>query len=220
LNEWLKKERKDAFELLLANIGPNGANVPGAGAGAVIASSSRQSPNYFYQWIRDAAITIGTVVSEYERTKDEKLLDIIESYVQMQMKLQHTDNPSGGYRTGGLGEPKFEADGSAFWGNWGRVQNDGPALRAITVIRYLNAVNSTYPSLLSSSPDWLESLYDGKLPTFSAIKADLEYVATAWQRPGFDLWEEVVSLASSTSHKRHKNKQDQYIMHCMYFLTQ
>src|SRR5688500_16671266 len=29
-----------------------------------------------------------------------------------------------------LGEPKFQADGSAFNDPWGRPQNDGPAIRA------------------------------------------------------------------------------------------
>jgi glucoamylase len=37
-----------------------------------------------------------------------------------------------------------------------------------------------------------EKLYDGKLPSNSLIKKDLEYVAHNWRSPSFDLWEEVL----------------------------
>src|SRR5581483_6044551 len=34
-------------------------------------------------------------------------------------------------------------------------------------------------------------LYDGKMPTDSVIKTDLEYVSHHWSDPSCDLWEEV-----------------------------
>lgn len=39
---------------------------------------------------------------------------LLEQYVQEQDKLQRLDTRSGGYRTGGLGEPKYYADGRAY----------------------------------------------------------------------------------------------------------
>ena len=44
---------------------------------------------------------------------------VIESYVSAQDTLQHLDNPSGGYDSGGLGEPKFNIDLTAFTDAWG-----------------------------------------------------------------------------------------------------
>ena len=53
----------------------------------------------------------------------------IENYIAAQASLQTVSNPSGGLSSGGLGEPKFNVDKTAFTGAWGRPQRDGPALR-------------------------------------------------------------------------------------------
>ena len=37
----------------------------------------------------------------------------------------------------------------------------------------------------------IKKLYDGKEPSSSVIKADLDFVSNHWQDPCFDLWEEV-----------------------------
>ena len=58
----------------------------------------------------------------------------IEDYISAQAYLQTVSNPSGGLSTGGLGEPKFNVDETAFTGAWGRPQRDGPALRYSTYI--------------------------------------------------------------------------------------
>jgi glucoamylase len=89
--------------------------------------------------------------------------------------------------TTGLGEPKFNVDGSAFTGAWGRPQNDGPALRVITLARFANL-------LLDQGQDALvkEKLYAFGLPANTVIKADLEYISHYWQMASFDLWEEVL----------------------------
>lgn len=87
---------------------------------------------------------------------------------------------------GGLGEPKFNVDGSAFHGDWGRPQNDGPALQAIGLIQYAHHL------LNQNKTEWVRSkLYDGKIPTQSIIKANLEYVSHHWKNSTYDLWEEV-----------------------------
>lgn len=62
----------------------------------------------------------------------------IQNYISRQAYLQTVSNPSGDLSTGGLGEPKFEVDGAAFTGSWGRPQRDGPALRATALIAYAN----------------------------------------------------------------------------------
>ncbi|KAH0545570.1 hypothetical protein FGG08_000401 [Glutinoglossum americanum] len=199
---WLDQEQSIALDRLLANVAPGGRNMEGMVPGVVIASPSREHPDYYYQWIRDAAITISTLVRLYAEDPNPaeapNLPKILRAYASQQHNLQQSSNPSGGFFTGGLGEPKFHTDGSAFTDSWGRPQRDGPALRALTLIRYLRVYNDTNPALWSSGdPDvthFFKLLYDASLPAISIIKADLEYISNHWKHAGFDLWEEVQGL--------------------------
>lgn len=114
LEDWIQGQRNTSFRYILDNIGPNGTNAKETAPGTVLASPSREGPNYYYQWVRDAAITMGDVVEEYSKTGDPNLREIIDYYTDLQGILQNTFNPSGGYTTGGLGEPKFLVDGAPF----------------------------------------------------------------------------------------------------------
>ena len=126
-----------------------------------------------------------------------KLSDILDAYTSLQQTIQHTNNPSGNFDDlSGLGEPKFEMDGTPFTGSWGRPQRDGPALRALTLIHYLHEYNASHPTLWTSSraDDFFAPFYEASMPPTSVIKADLEYVSHYWNQSGFDLWEEVEGL--------------------------
>lgn len=122
---------------------------------------------------------------------------ILDAYTSLQQTIQRTSNPSGTYEDlSGLGEPKFEIDGTPFRGSWGRPQRDGPALRALTLIHYLREYNISHPTLWTSSQadDFFAPFYEASMPPTSVIKADLEYVSHFWNQSGFDLWEEVEGL--------------------------
>ncbi|EKG20976.1 Glycoside hydrolase family 15 [Macrophomina phaseolina MS6] len=203
LDTWLDKEEDIAVDRLLANIAPSGRNAQHAAPGTVLASPSKEHPNYYYQWVRDAGITMATVVDLYLADPSSELsrtvlLPTLESYASISQKIQQTPNPSGDFSfpdLNGLGEPKFEADGSAFTSNWGRPQRDGPALRSIALMKFMRAYNESNPGLwesrTTSTNDWFTKLYSPDLPARSIIKADLEYVARHWPESGFDVWEEV-----------------------------
>ncbi|KAH9472206.1 hypothetical protein Pst134EA_002829 [Puccinia striiformis f. sp. tritici] len=90
---------------------------------------------------------------------------------------------------GGLGEPKYFVNGSAFTGPWGRPQRDGPALRATVYIKFALAYLSVGGE--EAAKYVKETLYDGQWPSRSVIKADLEYISNSWKERSFDLWEEV-----------------------------
>jgi glucoamylase len=143
---------------------------------------------------------MGTLVDMYEDSPDSylysKIVPIMEAYAAFSHKVQHMPNPSGTFedKLSGLGEPKFNVDGTAFTGNWGRPQRDGPPLRAITLMRYMKAYNASHASLWSDRSNLFEDLYDVRLPANSTIKADLEYTSHYWHESGFDLWEEVNGL--------------------------
>jgi glucoamylase len=154
----------DAQTLLHANIAP-AETLPGT----VIASPSKVGPNYFYMWVRDAALVMNVVDNR------QLLLDYVD------LELRHQTGPA----KSGLGEPKFNVDGTAYDGDWGRPQNDGPALRALTTIKLAKQLIS------EGKTDYVrQKLYDGGMPTKTLIKTDLEYIAHRWQDANFDLWEE------------------------------
>lgn len=194
LELWLAEQGKISFESILKNIGGVGIQSSDVAPGAVIASPSKIEPNYFYQWVRDAAITIqslieylddhGFVQGEYD------LVSAIELYISNSYQLQRLDNLSGSWDSlDGLGEPKFMSNSTTFNDHWGRPQRDGPGLRVITITNYLQLLNThdkkvTNVSELKSS-QWI---YD------NIVKPDLKYIMVSWFKPGFDLWEEINSL--------------------------
>ncbi|KAJ4989102.1 glucoamylase [Stagonosporopsis vannaccii] len=203
LDAWIQQEEQIALDKLLANVSPGGRNVEGHGVapGTVIASPSQDGPDYWYQWVRDAAITMNTLVNVYADDTSSrlggKLSDVLDAYASLQQTIQRTSNPSGIFDDlAGLGEPKFEVDGKPFTGSWGRPQRDGPALRALTLIHYLREYNASHPTLWTSSraDDFFAPFYEASMPPTSVIKADLEYVSHYWNQSGFDLWEEVEGL--------------------------
>src|SRR4051812_48190278 len=174
LGEWITSERDTATRKLIAAVGRNGA---------VIASPDESTPNqnYYFHWTRDGALTMDVVVSLYQYAAPGELRDeygrILRQYVRFSRKNQTDPQPMG---LTGLGEPKFRVDGTVFSAPWGRPQNDGPALRCITLCRWANL-------LLDQHPD--DALVQNEI--MPAVVGDLEYVRQHWAEKGFDLWEEV-----------------------------
>ncbi|WP_173238419.1 glycoside hydrolase family 15 protein [Legionella antarctica] len=154
--------------------------------GAIVASPSKQNPNYYYDWIRDSAIAMRLVEAWYESTQSIHYKNSLSHYVSWTEQIQHQNNPLPGQDI--LGEPKFYVDGYPFDGAWGRPQNDGPALRASVLIRFAHQL------LDHHEDDYVHNhLYNGDMNpnTMGAIKMDLEYTAHHWQDENYDLWEEV-----------------------------
>ncbi|KAF8603724.1 glucoamylase [Ceratobasidium sp. AG-I] len=175
---------------LLANIGPNGSKDQGAASGVVIASPSTSNPDYVYAWTRDSSLVFKLLVDQYVGGRDTTLQTQIQNWVASQGRIQQVSNPSGTVSTGGLGEPKFNIDETAFTGAWGRPQRDGPALRATTMMTYgtyLGATNS-----YTTATIW------------PFVKLDLDYVAGNWNNTGFDLWEEVSGSSFFTIAAQHR----------------
>ncbi len=169
-----------SYQRMIANIGgasstAGGNQVPGVQSGAVIASPSTAGPNYFYSWVRDAALTMKVVISQ--GTLDRTL---VQNYANAEKVHQQNAASS----SSGQGEPKFNPDGSLFTGPWGRPQNDSPALRASALIAFAKRIGLTDPFVTGT-------LYKSDLSAGSVIKTDLEWVSHHWQDSSFDLWEEV-----------------------------
>lgn len=190
---WLVQQQEIAKADLLANIEP-----PDSVEGIVIASPSRNNdePNYYFDWVRDGAITMMAIVKLYEHEQDtiakDERLNLILRYARNARKRQSTENRSGQGDARGLGEPKWHVDNSPFVDDWGRPQNDGPALRARTLIYFAEVL------LREGNHELVKELYNRAMPADSVIKVDLEFIARHWQEPSYELWEEVKGLHFST----------------------
>ncbi len=176
-----------SIELLLANINPADTV-----RGTVVASPSRSNPDYFYHWVRDAALVMNLIfdaaLKETNQTRKQKMFSALYDYVE---RVKSNQKSSGFWN---LGEPKYYVDGAPYTGPWGRPQHDGPGLRAITLINFANYLLDE-----GQSEYVLNNLYTSILPAISPIKQDLEYVARHWDKPGFDYWEEVKGLHFPTA---------------------
>lgn len=90
---------------------------------------------------------------------------------------------------------------------------DGPALRAIALVKYTNHLLSTGDKLYAANSIW------------PVIQRDLDYVTSTWNSPTyvnapfasfhwtliayrFDLWEEVYSLSFFTTAVQHRSLRD------------
>lgn len=125
------------------------------------------------------------VVDAYINGTDEHHFKrLIHQYIDATREMQHKTTLVGDYHSGGLGEVKYEVDCEPFKGAWGRPQNDGPASRVITLARF-----ATFLWKFGDEEDkeYVEKvLYDGKFPTHSVIKGDLEHISKRWREPNFD----------------------------------
>jgi glucoamylase len=123
----------------------------------------------FYTWTRDSALTFKAIVDTFINSYSSSLQTQIQNYIAAQAKRQLVSNPSGDFSSGaGLAEPKFNADGSAFTGSWGRPQRDGPALRATALIAYAKWLIANGYTSTASTVVW------------PIIQNDLNYVQQYW----------------------------------------
>lgn len=178
----LQQQAHRSLEFLLQNISPEGS-----ARGAVVAAPSRAEPDYYYHWVRDAALTFDSLFTIYDDAAPDvraRLRPLFLDHLEFNRTLQANSSTEASY-----GEPKFLTDGSLFTGPWGRPQNDGPALRAASMIRLQSlALREGWPQANAIQ----RKVYDARTP--SVGKTDLEYVAHRWRDWNFDLWEEVFGL--------------------------
>ena len=142
--------------------------------GLIIASPSKNNPNYFYHWVRDGGICMDTVIKLYEKNIIDKLefINYFTNYIDAEKKVQALNTIAL------LGEPKINVDLTPYNESWGRPQNDGPALRCLSIIKYYHIKLDKLDKLLN---------FDMEI-----IKSDLLYVSQNYMNPCFDLWEEII----------------------------
>ena len=140
--------------------------------GIIIASPSTIPP-YKYHWIRDSALVMRVFIDKYEQTKDSEYFEYIMNYIENETKVQDLNTLSG------LGEPKINIDCTPFNGEWGRPQNDGPALRGIMMLKIIKLFKFNYDILINRL-------------IIPIILKDLEYILENYNKVSFDIWEEQI----------------------------
>jgi len=150
------------------------ANLDIQGTGMVVAAPDHNTGpggDYYYAWMRDGALSMNAyqmTASSYADV-DEKM----EKWLAWTERMQGQSDPHG---IEIFTEPKFEIpSGKPFAGAWCRPQNDGPGLRAITLM-----------AMAGNKPSIAERIWN-------AVKPELDWVATGYASQGCDLWEEVQS---------------------------
>lgn len=178
-----------SLERMFVNINPA---IDGADNGTVVAARSGPSyeqeiPDYEYNWVRDAALTMEVVERLYaaatDRSASESYEQVLFQYAQARATEQNAED-----LISGLGEPKFYLNNTAFTEPWGRPQNDGPATASITLIEFANA----YLDKGGDVDTVMQQIWDStEFPESAPVKRDLLFVASNWTSISFDLWEEV-----------------------------
>jgi glucoamylase len=168
-----------SFQYILDNI--QNPEVP---AGAVIASPSRNAPNYFYHWVRDAGLTMLEISYQHRITRDasvkQKLEKILWDWISFESRIQEKAEASSN-----LGEPLFTVTGEIYPHPWGRPQNDGPAIRALAMIHFAQTL------LQDKRTNEAKKLYNKDSPKSTPITRDLQYLFYHWRNTCYDLWEEI-----------------------------
>lgn len=168
---------------LVANI-----SVQGTKPGSVIAAPSLNDPNYFYHWTRDTAFVTDALAGLYDRSQGSekaRFESLIDDVISFGRQNQLLSTLSGGFENffKGYGEPRFHVDGSPDWDDWCRPQNDGPALRALAAIHYVNIL------IGEGKLNKAKTIYSTD-PRYSYLKSDLEFISHHWRDANCSLWED------------------------------
>jgi glucoamylase len=163
-------------------------------------------PDYFFHWYRDAAIVIDALRELYEDgSATQPALVALGDYVHFSLALGaldgrrlleqrawqdavaadfkrflRTDADLGAAHDQNIAaETRVNADGSLDVSHWARPQHDGPALRALTLLRWARS-----------------AAFDAPLAAAAAalLRADLRFTRQRCSEPCFDIWEEKLGL--------------------------
>lgn len=202
LDTWLSSQSKISIDKIIRNIADPSLNSslkeldPTVSNGVIVASKSKQSPDYYFQWIRDEAIVLNALINLCGSEIDVDFSTTFELYLENNYNLQRIDNLSGNVSSYmNLGEPKFLVTSQPFDEPWGRPQNDGPALRSIAIANLLLGGSKTVnrDGTISHATNWSTRAFE------DIVKNDLLFINKYWNSTSFDLWEEVDSFHFFTS---------------------
>jgi glucoamylase len=176
---------------------------PGSVLASPALGSWDPDPDYFFHWLRDSALVIDALRHVIgEGAFAEERLSRFKEFVAFSLSLNRLDGAvflrlAADFRksidpfflqfvrdesdlrniTGDriLGEPRFNPDATLDISKWSRPQHDGPARRALALMRF-----------------WPLDGLDGQARASmrALILTDLDFIVRHWREPCFDIWEE------------------------------
>jgi glucoamylase len=179
---------------------------PGSIVASPIPASYDPDPDYFFHWYRDSALIIDALrllhldqgagriapvqFADFVRfslslrqidgralvasaTWRDKVVPDFKKFLRSDVELAavHGDSVSA--------ETRVNPDGSPDISSWPRPQHDGPAMRALTLLRW--CASARLESELAEAVAQL-------------LRFDLAYTRARWREPCFDIWEEDLGL--------------------------
>jgi glucoamylase len=158
-------------------------------------------PDYFFHWFRDSAVVIDALRVLFEDGLAPHAPEHVADFVHFGLELRNLDGralvaaPSWratiaadfakfvrsdsdlalAYGDAVAADTRVNADGTLDISRWARPQNDGPALRALAVLRWMRS------SSLSASV---------AAQAATLLRSDLQFAFRNARQPCFDIWEE------------------------------
>jgi glucoamylase len=178
--------------------------VAGAIVASPVLAAYDPDPDYFFHWYRDSAVVIEALrLLHLDGVIGVEAEDHFGDFLRFNLSLRNLDgraltaDPS--WRAGAAadyrkflredaelarvhddavaGETRVNPDGTLDISKWARPQHDGPPLRALAVLGWLQGAP-------------LEADFDADAAAL--LHADLAFAAHHWREPSFDIWEEEV----------------------------
>jgi glucoamylase len=167
-------------------------------------------PDYFFHWFRDSAIVIDAVRLLYEAGHlGTEALTHFADFVRFSLSLKALDGRAlvalpdwrervmpdyVQYLRGDdlltvfgdsvYSDTRVNPDGTLDISRWTRPQHDGPALRALTVLRWLRTLRAEHRNAN-------DTVLAGMLTDAERLlRIDLALTAAHWREPSLDIWEE------------------------------
>jgi glucoamylase len=180
-------------------------------AGSIVASpvlaAYDPDPDYFFHWFRDSAIVIDAVRLLYETGElGAEALRHFGDFVRFSLSLGNLDGRAlttstrwrenvtpdfvqflrGDELAAVSGDTVYadsrvNPDGTLDVLRWNRPQHDGPALRALAVLRWLRTFAAGDSTAVSEA-----AVADAE----RLLRVDLAFTAARWRHPSFDIWED------------------------------
>lgn len=173
-----------------------------------VPASYDPDPDYFFHWYRDSAAVMDAVrvlaAEPYAAAEQAALAACFVDFVSFSLGLRELDGraltaapgwrravrsdfvqylrpPADLERVHGdavAAETRVNPDGTLDISRWARPQHDGPALRALTVTRWLEGATPAHDRAEHTAA------------AHELLRADLAYTRARWREPCFDIWEE------------------------------
>ena len=177
--------------------------LPGAVVASPVPASYDPDPDYFFHWYRDSAVVIdalrllhddglggaaaprlfgefvrfsaalarldGRTLAADSQTWRARVAPDFVQFLRPDTELRRVHGEAI------AAETRVNPDGTLDISKWGRPQNDGPPLRALTVLRWMHGGSLDAEVIATCA---------------SLLRADLRFTREHWKEPCYDIWEE------------------------------